>query len=242
VAINDPDPALLAAHVALTVSAHGIGGEWFQTYLQRGVARSGITAGEAGYFFEEFTDIARWQKLGGVASLTAVTTLTGGVGEVAAGVGDNVAYANGDAVLGTPTICKGDNRLYVAVRMRLSVAPPADGVALVGLAPGLVGDQVFVGYLGPLDAVHFVGATNNAGISSAPSTVAVDAAWHDMEIWYAGDAANYYLSIDAETPVLLVSAPQPTDYLGAYLAINGGAGAGVTAQFDKYLCVFPQAA
>jgi len=243
VAINDPDPALLAAHVALTVSAHGIGGEWFQTYLQRGVARSGITAGEAGYFFEEFTDLARWVKTPpGGTLFGAVTTLPGGVGELALAAGVSSIYYSGTAATGPTTVCLGNGRFYVACRMALGAAPAANGLAIAGVfAVGGVGSYCVVGYEGAFDALHYCAVIRD-GVNVAEavvSTVGVDLNFHDMEVW--SDATNYYLSVDNETPVVLVPAHPPVVNLFPYINVNGGA-AGITADFDKYLCVFPQAA
>jgi len=241
--IDDPDPALLAAHALLTTSAHGIGGEWFSTCLDRGFTRAGLTAGQAGYFFEEFLDIARWQKSGGLANAIAVINTTGGVMQLAIAAGARTAYCNGDAVLGMPRLLLGNGRFYLATRLSIQAGAPADAYVNVGaFGPGGAGSLAYVGYDGAFDAGHYSAGIRDAvnPIESVASTVALDIAWHTMEFWC--NATNYYLSVDGETPVVLAPTNPPTINLFPWIDVSGGAGVGITVNVDKYLAVFPQAA
>jgi len=238
--IDDPDPALLAAHELLTTSAHGIGGEWFSTYLDRGFTRAGLTAGQAGYFFEEFTDVARWQKLAGAASLAAVTTLAGGVVEIAAGIGDDVIYVVGSGAFGMATLAQGSQKWYVGGRMRFPVALGAGATTQLGMA-SFTPQVISAGYRQLTDATHFSAMSFiGGGLRTATSSVLVDANAHDVELWH--NNGDIFLAVDNETPVVLPVAASPSDMLTPYLEVATGGAAGITQQLDKFLCVFPQAA
>jgi hypothetical protein len=238
--IDDPDPDLLAAHALLTTGAHGIGGDWFNTYLDRGFTRAGLTAGQAGYFFEEFTDIARWFKFGGAASLAALTTVSGGVGQIAPGVGDAVQYRTGNALFDSPTVAVGNGRFYLATRVRFSAGVPADGLGTAGLINGFVG--VMVGAFGGASLVNYVGIVLGGAGLLLNSTIALDANWHNFEMWCDG-STTYYFSVDNETPVSGVLGGAPfVNLLYPNIQVTSGAGVAVTGDFDKYLAVFPQAA
>lgn len=238
---DDTDTVDLASHVALVTGTHGLGSTWFSKYLIRGRTRSGITTGEASWFAEDFADISRWQQIGGVAPLAAVTTLTGGVGEIAAGLGDNVSYAFGSLAYGSPSLVYGNGQWYMAFRMKLQAAPPADAMAAFAFE-SVPGDMIRCGYV-PATSVGFFSTYQLAaggGPTGLVSTIAIDDHWHDIEYW--SDGSSYYLSVDAETPVHAVFAGPPLAALYNRLINNAGAAAGMTTQFDKYLIVFPQAA
>jgi len=237
-AINDPDATDLATHAAST-AAHNLGATWEEKYVARGLSRSGLTVGQAGVFFEEFTDVARWRKIGGVASLTAVTTLCGGVGQIALVGADHVAYMPGSVAFGNPTVGTGLGRWAMAGRMRLPVAPHGEAVfyAWATLAGGSVG----MGYFDGIDLTHgsaqiYDGASPQEYMVS---TVVLGNAWHDFEL--ACDSVRYYLSIDDETPIAYTPTNPPTNPISPRLAVFRTPG-GITAQYDKFLCVFPQAA
>jgi hypothetical protein len=240
--ISDDDPIDISAHAALVTATHGLGATWFQKYIIRGRTLSGIPTGQACWFAEDFADIARWQQLAGVATFAAVVDRAGGVGEIAAGAGDGVLYSSGDAVYGAPSLVMGHGRFYFACRMQVAAGPPADGGAIAGLLTMAGGSQVAVGYTGASDAVHYSLTIWNgaAAPESVASTIALDAAYHDLECWC--DGTNYGLSVDSETAVVLAPTNPPVVGLGVVAYVLGGAGAGTTGRFDKSLVVFPQAA
>lgn len=239
--INDTDPDLLAAHEALTISAHGIGGEWFSTYLDRGITRSGITAGQAGYFFEEFTDVSRWHETaGGAATFVADVTHTGGVANLFPAAADDVSFENGSAAFGSPRIALANGRFYIGARMRLNAGFAADGFATVGIYNGIA-SRLLVGIFPITPGVWSLTMLGTGAPEVIVSSVAVDANWHDFEAWC--DSANhYFLSVDGETPVMLtgVNPPGP-DASFAAIAASGGS-TGLSVDYDKALWVFPQAA
>jgi hypothetical protein len=242
-AVNDPDAAALATHAAST-AAHNLGATWEEKYAARGLSRSGLTVGQAGVLFEEFTDVARWVKTPpGGTLFTAMTTLPGGVAQLAPAAGVTSIYYSGTTGIGPTTICLGNGRFYVACRVAIAAAPPADGNVLAGVfAVGGAGSYCVVGYAGAFDALHSCAVIRN-GINVAEavaSTVGVDLNFHDLEVW--SDATNYYLSVDNETPVVLVPAHPPVVDLFPYINVHAGAAAGITARFDKLLYVFPRAA
>lgn len=243
VAINDPDPALLAAHVALTVSAHGIGGEWFQTYLQRGVARAGITTGEAGYFFEEFTDVSRWQETAGGGTRLALVNVPGGVVQIDVPLGPNIeTNVPGSLAYGNPTVIHGGQRWYISSRMRMALLPPAGGQVLAGAVDIVGGVQLIVmGFYGGVSMTNFAFGTVGPGAPGLMlSSVALDNAWHDIEHWH--DGTTFYGAVDGETPVSYTMPAPPTTMMSPFfMGVSTGV-AQVTFDLDKYLAVFPQAA
>jgi hypothetical protein len=240
--INDPDPDVLAAHALLTTSAHGIGGEWFSTYLDRGVTRSGITVGQAGYFFEDFTDMSRWRKEGGVAVPSASLTTQGGVAQIAAAATDDVQYTTGSAAFGMATLFSVTGRFYMATRIRVNVGAAADGIAMVSGFNAPPTALVQIGYVGAHGA-NFCVATNDGlhpqdhAVSTVP---AADGNWHNLEGW--GDGTNYYLSVDGGATVTLVPTNPPAGNVYPFIETAGGVAAGTTCLYDKVLYVFPQAA
>jgi hypothetical protein len=242
IGINDTDDTNIASHAASVINTHGLGSTWFSKYIIRGRTLSGIPTGEACWFAEDFADIARWQKLAGVATLAAVLDRLGGVGEIAAGAGDGVLYSSGDAMYGAPSLVMGHGRFYFACRMQVAAGPPADGGAIAGLLTMAGGSQVTVGYSGPASVGHYSLTIWNgaAAPESVASTIALDAAYHDLECWC--DGTNYGLSVDSETAVVLAPVNPPVVGLGVVTYVLGGAGAGTTGRFDKALVVFPQAA
>jgi len=242
IGVNDTDDVSIASHAATTINTHGLGSTWFSKYIVRGKALAGIPAGQACWFAEDFADIARWQKMAGVANCVAVTDRSGGVGEIAAGAGDGVLYSGGDVVYGAPSLAMGHGRFYFACRMQVAAGPPADGGAIAGLLTFAGGSQVTVGYAGASDVGHYSLTIWNgaAAPESVVSTIALDAAYHDLECWC--DGTNYGLSVDSETAVVLAPTNPPVVGLGVVAYVLGGAVAGTTGRFDKCLAVFPQAA
>lgn len=247
--VNAPDEANLAlvtaaltAHADTVIGAHALGSEWLDHYLALGIVNAGIPAGTIGYFFEEFTDAARWQKLpGGVAVMAAAITFPGGVVEVAAGAGDVVEFATGDAVLGIPTLCPGRGHWYLAYRMKLVAVPGANTIAGLGLDEiGGGGGYVALGCDFTMHPTNWVMVISGGALVSSPSTRAVDTDWHNFECWC--DGVNFYLSVDGETPIVNAGAAVAfPGLMGIDCYIDGGA-AGVTPKYDKALYVFPQAA
>lgn len=237
-AIDDPDAADLAMHAAST-AAHNLGATWEEKYLARGLSRSGLTVGQAGWFFEEFTDIARWNQTMGLTPFTALVTVSGGVVEGAPGIGDTQTYVNGSAAFLAPSLMAGNAMMYVAGRIRLSVGVPADGIAVFGLNLGFGG--ILAGALLAIEPVHFCMIVMGGGGMFLTSTVALDNNWHDIEFW--GDGSNgYYFSVDSETPVLGVLGGGPyLDMLHPMIQVTSGAVVPVAMDLDKLLYVFPQA-
>jgi hypothetical protein len=100
---------------------------------------------------------------------------------------------------------------------------------------------VVAGYRNVTDTTHFCALSLvGGGIRTVISTIVIDAEWHDFELWH--NAGNYLFSVDAETPLSLSMAAAPVGYMAMILEATGAGGAGITQQFDKLLCVFPQAA
>jgi hypothetical protein len=240
-AINSPDAASLATHAAST-SAHNLGATWEEKYVARGLSRSGLTVGQAGVFFEDFTDIARWQQTMGVASLTALTTNAGGVGQIAAGIGDTVDYYPGDAAFGSSTVVAGRQCWYMAARMKVLAVPGAFEAADVSLRNPISTDQISMGCDLNVDITFwsFFGQGDGGGGSDAlVSTVALDINWHDLESW--SDGTRYYFAVDGEAPLSIVPTAIFNNQLIPSLWVIGDA-AGITPQYDKALWIFPQAA
>lgn len=246
--VNQPDvnwlgtiATQLAAHEANVVNAHAFGASWLEKYLIRARSRAGIPVGQASYFYEDFLDVSRWLKALGVASLGAVATALGGVGQIDAIAADAVSYFNGDAVLGSPTVALGRGRWYFAARLALGAAIPAGSTAIAGLTT-TAGGSALAGYVGPTNAAHYSAFIGDGVNPTEPliSTIHVDAAMHDLEMWC--DSVNYYFAVDGETPVMLAPTNPPTDEGHPLLFVIAGVGINTVANYDKYLGVFPQAA
>jgi len=235
IGINDTDDTNIASHAASIINTHGLGATWFQKYIIRGKTFSAIPTGQACWFAEDFADIARWYQTGGAAAATAVTTTPGGVVEIAALVGTSAALAPGAAAFGRPTVCDGHGRFYMASRLRVPAGTPADGLAIFGITDAGA-SPVMAGYIGAISVAKF--ALAGAG-TNALSTINLNANWHDIEVWC--DATNYYLSVDAETPVVMAPIAPPATQANPYVMVTAGAAVAVTGQYDKALWVFPQA-
>lgn len=213
---------------------------WKDKYLIRGASLAGIPAGQVGYFFEDFTDISRWQKISGTANLTAVATLPGGVGELACADSDDVLYQNGNATLGSPTIAQVTGKWYCAGRMRLPQAPAANGGVMIGLLnTGAGGVRALFGYMHVLSSTKFVSMVVGVGLWLTLSTISLDTTWHDFELWC--DGSRFWLAVDDEEPLEIEVGETISDYLYPFFEVGGGNVIGTTGQFDKYLLVFPQA-
>jgi hypothetical protein len=235
--IDDNDDTNIASHAASIINTHGLGATWFQKYIIRGRTFSAIPAGQACWFAEDFSDIARWHQTAGLAAMTAVTTTLGGVAQIVTDIGPpltTAVLAPGAAAFGTPTVCDGHGRFYMASRMRVPTGTPADGLAIFGITDGAA--PILVGYSGTTSVAKWM--LFGAG-TSALSTVNLDANWHDIEVWC--DATNYYLSVDAETPVVMPPAAAPATQMNPYVQVVSGAAVAVTGQYDKALWIFPQA-
>jgi len=240
-AINDPDATDLATHAAST-AAHNLGATWEEKYVARGLSRSGLTVGQAGVFFEEFTDIARWRKEAGIALILASATDRGGVAQIIAVATDDVQYTTGAAGFGMPSLFAATGRFYMATRLCISVGAAVDGYAMISGFSGPPTALVQIGYVGAHGA-NFCIATNDGlhpqdrALSTVP---AADGNWHDLEGW--GDGTNYYLSVDGGATVTLVPTNPPVGYVYPFIETAGGALAGTTCKYDKLLYVYPQAA
>jgi hypothetical protein len=239
VGVWDDDPADIAAHAANVTTAHGMSNQWFNKYINRGKSFSGIPAGQACWFAEDFTDISRWQKIMGAASMTAVTTLSGGVAEIAPAGADSVDYYNGSVAFGSPTLFLGNGRFYIAARIQIPVAFAGAQWEYVGACDPVNSGYLYIGASTVRDINHWIFYVND-GLGHqefVSSTVHIDVGWHDLECWCQG-AGPYYFAVDGETPVQIAV---PTTSLVLPLQPELWAANDTTFRMDKVLYVFPQA-
>lgn len=239
--------AAVAAHAALTQGVHGLGSDWMNYRLVRGVSLCTMTPRKAGWFFEDFVEVSRWYKVAGGGAGVFLPVTAGAVPTVAslaAAVGVTEQYGLGvlAGYLDVP-ITQGRAKWYVAIRFQESNggggAAPADAQVQLRLEDA-GGQYIQCGYDGPTDAAHY-SATVCDGVNPAEpliSTHAPDHGWHDLEMWCNG--ADYFLSVDAETAVQLVPAHPAINPLYLRLRCVGGAAAGVTGLWDKVLLVTPE--
>lgn len=226
-----------------TLATHGAG--WFNAKRGSLLTRTGITAAQAAYLEEDFTDVTRWTvTTSGSGSQSFVSTIPGGVralaGDSGTAVGSTLYLLNGGLY---PT--GGSTKFGAAFRFRISSTPDQYTVAVLG-ATGSATSAASGFYLGCAPAVsttHFCFVCAGGALGTATSTIAQDSAWHDGMVWMDG-SGNQWGAIDSESPVQFGVNGAPNTAFNPMLAAwktNAG-GNTVTLQIDKGLWIFDQAA
>jgi hypothetical protein len=208
---------------------------WRDKYLARGLQRTGIVAGQAGFFFDDFCDLSQWSWVAGGVRPEALTTAVGGVIDINGDTGTMTHYRAFAPVIHETL------PFYVAGRAAFPAIPTQTPY---GAAFG-VGSPAIAPYIGM--GVNPAGSTTKygagmvmSGTVSVLSTIDIDTGFHDFEMW-KGTGAGWYFAVDNETPVVGTDPTPTADILAPFFVLIAAGGIDTTRmQLDKYLCLFPQ--
>ena len=215
---------------------------WEREYLARGVALSGIPAGQVGHLYDDFTDLSRWQAVNEATRLSAITESAGGVGLL---VNDFMVPISTDMGSGAGIgMAEFEGRWYVAARAAFS---GTGGIAVgVGSNDGF-GDMASIAaswaYVGPtryyaIAAMMIVGGTSTSEgvVTDVPYVME---ALHDFEVWSDG-SLTYRIRVDGGSVFQFVKTfPMSTKCVPMVVAFD--LKKTTVVGIDKYLLVYPRA-
>jgi len=205
----------------------GLGATTLSTYLARGQSLAGLSA-DSGWAFDDFTqEGSETVPLGWLKSPAGTGTTHSQVAGVGGGAVRLTSGATANSIIelfGQSGIISNitTSRWYCAGRCRVQTVPDAQTVATIGVADFALTNGITVGFIGAMDATHFVLQFDGLrGGTKVSFTAGIDTAFHTFEMWGTGSAVVNAM-IDGGGQISGTQAAAPADSIQQYLECRNG--------------------